>query len=99
MNYSTKLIQKNPREEFADRLLNLEEDNHQPHPHQLQQSMEMSDIDELFNQINPEDHPPTPAQQNIHQILHDNTATNMVSCCTYVVKNGSVFMRYHRRLS
>ena len=44
----------------------------------------MSDIDELFNQINPEDHPPIPAQQDVHQILNDNASANMVSCFTYV---------------
>ena len=60
----------------------------------------MSDIDELFNQINPEDHPPIPAQQDVHQILNDNASANMVSCFTYVVKrNGGVFMRYHRQMS
>ena len=51
-----------------------------------------SDIDELFNQINPEDHPPIPAQQDVHQILNDNASANMVSCFTYVVKRNVVYL-------
>ena len=48
--------------------------------------MEMSDIDEIFNQINPQQHHPIPTVQDINQIIPDNPANNMVSYSDMLLK-------------